>query len=93
MMKPSHRITVIIMHVCGDAQVPGTTGICNFSRRPVAPRADALPFACASYTLTLTDSVEEGMAGLQAVQEGKDFDFPQEEEHILSFWSSIDAFK
>lgn len=33
------------------------------------------------------------MASLQAPKEGKDYHFPAEEEAILAFWASIDAFK
>lgn len=31
--------------------------------------------------------------GLEDVKEGKDFNFPEEEEKVLAFWTEIDAFK
>lgn len=32
-------------------------------------------------------------ASLQDVKEGKDYRFPEEEEHVLKLWEELDAFK
>ena len=35
----------------------------------------------------------DGPAGLQEVAEGKDFNFPKEEEKVLALWEQLNAFQ
>ena len=53
-----------------------------------------LALLVASPALLINDPTFEGIIGtMEDVKEGKDYNFPAEEQEILRLWDEIDAFK